>query len=235
MKLDDGLVRRRRCDEDEELIGRLKAGDISALDALIERHQALVYRAAMRVAGEPELAEEVTQDVFVALYKNVDKFRGDSKLSTWLYRVALNRARNAATSRVVRQSRQTRSLNETFMGAGDSTSSFGLLSKLEAGAPGPAERAAANERMRALRQAVEELSDSHREIIELRFFEDLAYDQIAERLEISLGTVKSRLSRARQDLSERLRVSAPELFEEYFPALPGSPAPAAAPGKEKPS
>jgi RNA polymerase sigma-70 factor (ECF subfamily) len=90
------------------------------------------------------------------------------------------------------------------------------MDRLEADGHTPVNQAIVNEQMRALREAVCELSDAHREIIELRFFEDLPYEDIAERLDITLGTVKSRLSRARQDLSERLRVSAPALFEEFF-------------------
>jgi RNA polymerase sigma-70 factor (ECF subfamily) len=205
--------------DDRALVDRLRQGDMAAFDALVERHQAMVYRAALRVAGEAELAEEVAQDVFVALYQNIGEFRGDSLLSTWLYRVATNRARNAVTSRIVRQTRRTASLDAPM---GDHSSGAegegpGLLDGLRAPGLDPARQAEAGRRMKALRKAVRELGDAHREILELRFFEDMSYEEIAERLELSLGTVKSRLSRARQDLSERLRLSSPDLFEEFLP------------------
>lgn len=208
---------------DTQLLERLRGGDAGALDMLIDRHQQLVYRAAYRVLGEHELAEEVAADTFVALYEHAAKFRGEARLSTWLYRVAGNKARNAATSRIVRQGRRTRSIDapSASFGGGNSGEMDGpsLADSLADDSPTADTRRAADDRRRieTLRRVVAELSEQHREVIELRFFEDLSYDDIAAQLEIGLGTVKSRLSRARADLSERLRLENFELFADLMP------------------
>jgi RNA polymerase sigma-70 factor (ECF subfamily) len=217
---------------DAELMLRLRRGDAASLDMLIDRHQDLVYRSAMRILGEHELAEEVAADTFIALYEHAATFRGEARLSTWLYRVAGNKARNAATSRIVRQARRTRSLDAPSAsfggggGGGGASTDDGpsLADTLADHSPAADARRVADDRCRIelLRRVVGELSEQHREVIELRFFEDLSYEEIADRLEIGLGTVKSRLSRARADLSERLRLENLDLFAGLLPGLAGS-------------
>jgi len=196
------------------LLAGLRGGDVSCLDVLIDRHHTLVLRAIGRLTNDADLAEELAQDTFLALYQNVETFRGEASIGTWLYRVATNKARNAVASRIVRQSKKTRSLDEPIEpGESEGPTVAETVAGEEADARSKLD---VGRQMKALRQAVAALPDIFREVIELRFFDDLSYQEIAERLEISLGTVKSRIARARQDLTDHLKLSHPTLFQEFF-------------------
>lgn len=166
---------------DIDIIRAMAQGDPRALDALYTRHgPALLGYLTNQLANNRQVAEEVLQDVMLAAWKSAANFRGDSKVRTWLIAIARNQAIN------VRRKRKMTlvELNETF--DSDSTS--------------PLERVERQSRAEALHEALEQLPDAQRETLELVFFHQLSGPEAAEIMGVSVGTVKSRLHRAKETL-----------------------------------
>jgi RNA polymerase sigma-70 factor (ECF subfamily) len=165
--------------QDEWLVRRSRAGDREAFGQLVSRHQSAVYRVVRGILGDPAESEDVAQEVFLKAYANLARFRGDSSLFTWLYRIAVNEALRARKRRPLPT---LEALPETE------------VPPSEPDAEGDAPTLATLQRMLA------KLPDDYRAIVTLRDLEGLSYQEIAETLEIPIGTVESRLFRARQDL-----------------------------------
>jgi RNA polymerase sigma-70 factor, ECF subfamily len=170
------------------LVERLWAGDAQAFEELVRAYQHRVFSVAVRMLGSRAEAEEVAQEVFVRVYRSIRGFRGDAALSTWLYaitsRVCLGRL-GAADRRMWRESDDA------------------LLTLRDHG-PDPRATAERQELEQALQRAIAELPEDRRIVVVLRDLEGLAYEEIAAALEIEVGTVKSRLHRARLELKTRL-------------------------------
>lgn len=172
--------------DDRQLIESALAGDRAAFEGLVHRYQDRLYAAMFQVVGSAEEAEDVVQDAFVRAFLKLHTFQNNSQFFTWLYRIAFN----SALSRI-RRRRGTTSLDQTREVLGEEPSG---------GDEAPDARLLQDERIDMVRTALRRLSDDHRAILVLREMEDHAYEQIAEILEISIGTVRSRLSRARAQL-----------------------------------
>ena len=185
---------------DGELIRRyLETEDRGLFAVLVRRHQDKVYAMCTRILGSPTLAEEVAQDVFVAVFKNLHRFRGDSRFSTWLYRVVVNHCKNKQAHRYRRKEKQHESLDQPKELEGGE-----VKRELPSSNPGPEKAALARERQRILHAGLAELSEEQRTIIVMRDLNGLPYDEIAETLGVAQGTVKSRLHRARGELKNRV-------------------------------
>ncbi len=185
--------------EEQVLVMRAQRGEQDAFRVLVERYQQLVYTIALRMVGTPEDAEDVAQEAFLAAWRALPKFRMDAKFSTWLYRLTVNAATDLLRRRG--KERDTASLDDEERPV-----------QLIADTPDPAEAAEASERREILQRAVQSLSENHRKILLLRAVSGLDYREIGEILELSPGTVKSRLARARQELREKLQTEG-----NYFP------------------
>jgi RNA polymerase sigma-70 factor (ECF subfamily) len=170
------------------LLDRLRQGDSRAFEELVIHYQHRVFGVALRMLGNAAEAEEVAQEAFLRAYRAIADFRGDSTLSTWLYaitsRLALNRL-GAGERRVSRQ--------------GDEA-----LALVADGRSSPAEAAEQSELQLALHRAIAELPDERRAAIVLRDIEGLSYEDIARALDLPVGTVRSRIHRARMDLKAKL-------------------------------
>ncbi len=186
-------------EEERRLVERCREGDLEAFDCLLGRHQDAVYRTALRLLGDPEEAMDLAQDVLVTAFRKIAQFRGESRVSTWLYRITVNLARNrwkSASRRPIVLSLDGNPHEH------DDNPGPGI--QVASGNPGPREHAAGREILEALDREVGQLEDGYREVIVLRHVENLSYDEIAEALGVNLGTVKSRLARARNLLRKRL-------------------------------
>jgi len=180
---------------DLELVERvLREGTPEALRPLYERYKDRVYNTAYRITGDADLAEDVTHDVFIQVYERLGQFHRRSRFSSWLYRVAVNRATDVAR----RRGRERRLFGVRL----------GERPGVEEWAPGteagPAGAAESGEVAEEVARAVAELSLKLRAVVVLRYFEGLSYEEIAAVVGRSVGTVKSRLSRAHQRLLARL-------------------------------
>lgn len=177
-------------DMEKTLIAKAAKGDTRAFERLIIPYEKKVYRIAWHVFRHDEDASDAAQEVFVKLYRNLGKFRFDSAFSTWLYRLAMNTC-------IDEYRKRKRHMEHTVK----------LDYPLSADGETPEETVIRKERIQAVRLAISQLGDDHKRIIILRDIQGLSYDEVAEILGISLGTVKSRLSRARQALKENLVAS----------------------------
>ncbi len=169
-------------------LDRLRAGDAPAFEELVMTYQHRVFGVALRMLGNAAEAEEVAQEAFVRAHRALGDFRGDAKLSTWLYaitsRLCLNRL---ATG----ERRLTREGEEALL-------------RLSDAGPRPDAALERRELESALGRAIAELPEDRRIVVVLRDIEGLSYEEIAQVLELELGTVRSRLHRARADLKEKL-------------------------------
>ena len=174
--------------EEKDLIRRAGQGDSDAFRQLVETYQAPVYRLALRMCGgDAALAEDAAQEAFLAAWRGLPRFRGDSRFSTWLYRLTTN----AAIDWLRREKRHR--------GMDDVTDL-----ELPDDGPGPQDQAEQAETQQTVRRALGQLSEEHRQVLLLRYMQELDYAEIAAALEISEGTVKSRISRAKMRLRELL-------------------------------
>jgi len=190
---------------DEELVQRFQGGDRSAYSDILVRYQDRVFTLSLRWMGDRQIAEEVAQDVFIALYRSLDRFRGESRLSTWIFRVTVNHCKNR------RLFRRRRKMDQHEPLEGTRADKDGPVRQLPAQGPGTDSQVHRSEAGRILQDALDKLDDSHRTILVLRDVEDLPYEEIAQILDLPRGTVKSRLHRARAELARVLsRVISPE-------------------------
>ncbi len=172
--------------EEKELLRRAARGDTEAFRALVEAHQTAAYRLAVRMCGV-DAAEDVTQEAFLAAWRGLPSFRGECQFSTWLYRLVSN----AAVDYLRREKKHRGSEDVDELEVAD-------------GAPSPQEKSEQRDTREAVRRALGALSPEHREILLLRYMQELDYGEIAAALGISEGTVKSRISRAKARLREAL-------------------------------
>ncbi|MDT7689501.1 MAG: polymerase sigma-70 factor, subfamily [Acidobacteriota bacterium] len=189
---------------EEQFLERLKSGEAAAFDRLVEERHGDIYALLCRLTEDPEEARDLTQETFLQAFRHLASFRGDADLRTWLYRIAVNQARNRWRWWKRRQRDRTLSLDAPANESQDAPLSAGLVNE---SAEDPERQALARERERALHAALKTLSRSYREVIVLRDIEGLSYEEVALALDLNVGTVKSRLSRGRNELRRRLEGS----------------------------
>ena len=179
--------------EEKQLIRQAAQGDRDAFARLLERYQKQVYHQALRMVGSPEDAADMTQEAFFKVWQGLPGFQGDSSLSTWLYRLT-----NNVCIDFLRREKKRR--GELSLDADDSAAL-----PLAASAPSPQLSLERKELRQAIEAGLAQLSDEHRQVLVLREISGLSYDEIAGLLELSPGTVKSRIARARLSLAKFLR------------------------------
>ena len=182
--------------EEDALVAALCQGVENAFEILIQRYQQPVYNLVCRLLNDPSDAADIVQEVFLKIFRNIGSFRHNSSLKTWIYRIAVNEAYNHRRwfSRHHRQ--------EVALARED-----GLLTYADSvadPAPNPFDQAAGHETRALVEKALEKLNPKFRAAVVLRDIEDLSYEEIAAVLEISLGTVKSRILRGREALRKVL-------------------------------
>lgn len=183
--------------DDQRLIESLRCGSERGYEELLARFQQPVYTLAVRLLESPSEASDVVQEVFLKVFRNIDHFRGQSTLKTWIYRITVNEAHNARRWFFRHRRREveldtdpqeTRNWKETIADGGRS----------------PFDMAFESERAGLIEAALERINPSFREAVVLRDIADLSYEEIADVLAVSLGTVKSRILRGREALREEL-------------------------------
>jgi RNA polymerase sigma-70 factor (ECF subfamily) len=192
---------------DASLVRRFLAGDESAFTEIVTRYRGRIYGLTLNLLRNAADAEEITQDAFIRAYRGLGRFRGDSSLSTWLYRIALNLARNRYWYFFRRRRHQWVSLERPL--GDDSQATFADV--VAAQDHDPAQETVTSEFSALVAASMERLDHKHREILTMRNVLDLSYEQIAQSLGINVGTVKSRIARARENLRTLLTESHPEL------------------------
>lgn len=183
------LIAARSMEPDETLIERTLQGELSAFEELVERHRDIVFRVAARIVG-PDDAQDVSQDTFLRAFHRLDQYRGTAAFRTWLLQITQNTALNA---RAWSRRRPTESADESFeMPDRDPVRQ-------------PATELERRERQQRLELKLRALRPEYRGLLVLRDLEGLSYNELADALEMPLGSVKGRLHRARSELIELLR------------------------------
>jgi len=181
-------------------VARLVARDETAFNELMELYERRVFALVFRMLGRRAEAEEITQEVFVQVFKAVDSFRGDAKLSTWIFRVAVNLCKN----RMKYNARRAAGSHAELDSLGDHTS-LGAAEGVSAGTVArPDELVAGIQLEKILKVAIGQLEPEFRQLVILREVEDLSYEEIAEVTGLRRGTVKSRIHRGRAQLRARV-------------------------------
>ena len=185
--------------QEGSLVALCQKGDPDAFSRLVALHEHMVFNLAFRLTGDPEEAKDVAQDVFLLVYRMLGRFQGRSSLNTWIYRIVVNQCHNRR--RFWKRRFKDRSLPLEDMTPRDEA----RCSEVGAEATSPYEELRRREAKRTVQAALLELTFEHRAILLLREVEGLSALQVAPSLGLPEGTVKSRLSRAREALRHRLR------------------------------
>ncbi|MBI4859085.1 MAG: sigma-70 family RNA polymerase sigma factor [Candidatus Riflebacteria bacterium] len=177
---------------DQDLVERFRQGDELAFNEIVGRYSSKVLTICTYYMKDPHEALDVSQEVFIKIYRGLPAFRGDSKLSTWIHTIAINTCRNHISFFRRLFSRRTE-LNDELV--------------VKSSLPGPEDDVLSRERDSILRREVQALPPRFKEIVILKDLQERSYEEIGEILSINQGTVKSRLHRAREALTERLKRS----------------------------
>jgi RNA polymerase sigma-70 factor (ECF subfamily) len=184
--------------EEASLVADLKAGSEEAFGLLIAQYHQPIYSLIARSLNDPADAADITQEVFIKVFRSIRGFNGDASLRTWLYRIALHEASNQRRwwSRHKRQEITIDAPSECE----DTGESFSLASTLTDSGDSPFEHAAQSELRLRVEAALRQLPDVFRSVVVLREIEAFSYEEIADILDVNIGTVKSRLTRGRSAL-----------------------------------
>jgi RNA polymerase sigma-70 factor (ECF subfamily) len=181
--------------DDHSLVEACRAGETDAFGALVQRYQERLYQTLLHVSGSSEDARDILQDTFLRAYEKLDQFQGDSSFYTWVYRIGVNLALSGHRRRRSRPS--LRRIGDHGADACEDTAD----ESPDADPTYPLERA---EREQIVEAALRQLGPEHRAVVILKDFDGRRYEEIAAILDVPIGTVRSRLHRARCELRERL-------------------------------
>jgi len=187
-------------DDEAGLLARARAGDRVAFEGLVERHLSQVWGVVWRIVRHTQDAEDVVQDTFLTAWRSLGDFREEAALSTWLHRIAVTRALHHVERASERMRRASRSIDDEETGPAALIALEGGRSR--AAAESPLRQLESKELLARLQQCLDKLPPAWRAVLALRDVDALAYDEIARVLEVALGTVRSRLARARLALKE---------------------------------
>jgi len=191
--------------EERELIERCRSGQESAYEEFYREYSSKVYTLACRILGNTDWAKDATQEIFIKAFSGLTNFQYQSKISTWLYRIAVNQCRDMQRS-------QTRKREVSIESVSDNMESVSLLEQVENGKPSPSEEQHARQIRQKIIEAIERLPEEFRETIYLKEIEDLSYEEIGKIVGCRMGTVKSRIFRARELLQKELK----DLYQEMI-------------------
>jgi RNA polymerase sigma-70 factor (ECF subfamily) len=182
---------------DQELVQRVQAGDKNAFDVLIMKYQQRIINVITGFVHDPVEAQDVAQEAFIKAYRAIPNFRGDSAFYTWLYRIAINTSKNHLTARARRPP-------TSDVDAADATNVYDApeLKEFET----PESNLVSDELEQAIHQAIEGLQEDTATAIKLREFEGMSYEEISEAMECPIGTVRSRIFRAREAIEQRIQM-----------------------------
>jgi len=185
---------------DDFLIAQIREGSMDAWEALMARYAGKAFQIAFGILGQRDDAEEVTQDAFIRIYRALPKFRGDSEFSTWMYRIVVNQARNKYRWNKRRGAHLNVSIDQEIGNEEGSGLTLDIPDRRKA----PDHQVIYKEWEGEIAREVEQLPEVNREALILRNVKNLSYEEIAGVLGCKVGTVKSRIARAREELRKRL-------------------------------
>ncbi|GAB4271369.1 MAG: RNA polymerase sigma factor RpoE [Methylomicrobium sp.] len=180
---------------DQDLVLRVQQGDKSAFDLLVVKYQYKIVQLVNRYVKDPSEAQDVAQETFIKAYRAIGHFRGDSAFYTWLYRIAINTAKNYLVARSRRSSDYEIDIDDA-----EQVQNVPELKGMDT----PEQQLLNEEILETIRTAIENLPEEMRIAITLREFEGMSYEEIAETMDCPIGTVRSRIFRAREAIDSKL-------------------------------
>ena len=199
--------------EEASIVAELKTGSEQAFEWLIAHYHQPVYSLVYRIVGDPADAADTTQEVFLKVFRGIKRFNGEATLKTWLYRIAIHEASNQRRWWFRHKGRE---ISMEPCGDGE-FQELGLKDLLADNTASPYENAIHQELREKVEMELRQVAEPYRTAVVLRDIEDLSYEEIAEVLQVSLGTVKSRLMRGREALRKRLEGYVSDLGHELVP------------------
>jgi RNA polymerase sigma-70 factor (ECF subfamily) len=187
-------------DADALLVERVKRGDMRAFEMLVLKYQRRIERLVARMVRDVDLVQDIAQETFIRAYRALPQFRGESAFYTWLYRIAVNTAKKALV-----ELKRDPLIPETALGAGEDPDETSRVENELSDGETPEAVMASKEIAATVNAAIDALSEDLRQAITLREIEGLSYEEIAEVMNCPIGTVRSRIFRAREAIAERLR------------------------------
>ena len=187
--------------EEAKLIRRASEGDAASFNSLMGMHERRMYAVALRMCGNPEDAQDCLQEAMLRIYRSISGFKAQSSFSTWVYRITMNTCLDELRKRKNRPSASLDGLLDAGWSPADD-------------APSPERNAMRREVRQALVQMMNELPEDMRAAVVLRDVQGYAYDEIARMLDTNVGTIKSRISRGRERLRNKISAN-PELFDRF--------------------
>jgi RNA polymerase sigma-70 factor (ECF subfamily) len=187
-------------DSDALLVERVQRGDVKAFEMLVVKYQRRIERLIARMVRDVDLVQDIAQETFIRAYRAMPKFRGDSAFYTWLYRIAVNTAKKSLL-----ELKRDPTVSESSLRSGDEDDETSRSGSELSDSSTPDAELASKEIAAAVNAAVDALSEDLRQAIVLREIEGLSYEEIAEAMNCPIGTVRSRIFRAREAIAARLR------------------------------
>ena len=186
--------------EDSDLVKAFQTGDTTAFDSLVLKHKDRVFNLCYWFLGDKQEANDSAQDAFIKAYRSLKKFRFESAFSTWLYRIAANTCKNRLKSSEYKQKKKTVSLHNPSEEEGTHS-----VMEISDESPSPINGLEMKERAILIQKAIRSLPSDKRSVVVLRDIEGLSYEEVSKITGLNVGTVKSKLSRARLELRAKLR------------------------------
>ena len=186
-------------DPDAAFVRAVQDGDMAAFDQLVIKHKDKLFNMVYWLLGDYQETNDCAQEIFIRVFKSIKKFRFQSSFSTWLYRIAINMCKNRRKSSAYRWKKRTISLENPENPNQDNRSY-----EIQNGSPSPENRLEKKERIMLIRKAINALPQEQNRVIVMRDIQGLSYQEIADITGLNLGTVKSRLARARLELKNKL-------------------------------
>ena len=186
-------------DPDAAFVRAVQGGDMAAFDRLVIKHKDKLFNMVYWLLGDYQETNDCAQEIFIRVFKSIKKFRFQSSFSTWLYRIAINTCKNRRISSAHRWKKRTVSLENPENPNQDNRSY-----EIQNGSPSPENRLEKKERIMLIRKAINALPQEQNRVIVMRDIQGLSYQEIADITGLNLGTVKSRLARARLELKYKL-------------------------------
>jgi RNA polymerase sigma-70 factor (ECF subfamily) len=187
-------------DADAPLIERVKKGDMRAFEMLVVKYQRRIERLIGRMVRDVDLVPDIAQETFIRAYRAIPQFRGDSAFYTWLYRIAVNTAKKS-----LMELKRDPTVSESALASRDEDDETSRVENELTDGETPESILASKQIASTVNAAIEALSEDLRQAITLREIEGLSYEEIAEFMDCPIGTVRSRIFRAREAISQRLR------------------------------
>jgi RNA polymerase sigma-70 factor (ECF subfamily) len=187
-------------DADAQLLERVKQGDMRAFEMLVVKYQRRIERLIGRMVRDVDLVQDIAQETFIRAYRAIPQFRGESAFYTWLYRIAVNTAKKALV-----ELKRDPLISEAAFSSGEDSDETSRVENELSDRETPEAMLATKEIANTVNAAIDALSEDLRQAITLREIEGLSYEEIAEVMNCPIGTVRSRIFRAREAIAERLR------------------------------